>query len=333
MSYNQYVDGYVKEATYGTLTTILDGAGDTVYLAGALSQENVVYNIVTTLHRKATSYNVKELTSNNDTFKGKYTVTGMWPMVAQNGIPVWMALGASSTAGAGPYTHTITPTTDGTKIPSFAIYHEAAGSGTTLPFALSGMKCNTLLMRHDFANAPFLMYRMDWLGRKAEKLGFSLTNKPALPATANTDEYSQLTRTYNSVSIEGLTAVEVYIHNGLTANYAHTYDTGTYTGMWNWGQSEAPEKDYRIALDFHPHTLEDDMFNELVATGNDYTAVFKWQRSANDYIQVTATGSDVIEGQLITPVVGTLEVQRYILRPRQLSVEVKDSIAGGAYGE
>ena len=41
----------------------------------------------------------------------------------------------------------------------------------------------------------------------------------------------------------------------------------------------------------------------------------------------------VVEHQLITPKTGDVLLEQVVIEPYSMSIEVKDSIAGGAYGE
>ena len=63
-------------------------------------------------------------------------------------------------------------------------------------------------------------------------------------------------------------------------------------------------------------------------------AVFKWTRSTNDYIMVKCSDCQVIQHEIKTPAKpGELLIEEVVLEPRAMSIEVKDSIVGGRYGE
>jgi hypothetical protein len=282
-----------------------------------------------------TGYNVKEV-GVGLLWKSHMVLRGMYGLRMQNGILCEMAMGVSSTAGADPYTHTITPTTDGSRIPSFTINHEQIGTATDEEYQFQGCKVDSLTLFHDMKNADFLMARVEWMAGKATD-GISLTNDPALPATANADSYVELERKWDSagtpVSIDGLQQIEIIIANGLQPIYAPTWDTGTYTGQWVQEFLEANRKQYRIRMLLHPNTIERALWDELIATGNTKDATFKWIRSANDYILVTASDCQVVQHELITPKADEGLLEEVILEPRALSIEVKDSIVKQRYGE
>jgi hypothetical protein len=232
----------------------------------------------------------------------------MYGITMQNGVPIWAAMGKSATVGT---VHTITPTTDGTPLPSFTLNHEQKGSATNEEYQFTGCKVDSLALYHDLKEINELMAKMEIRGLKAQD-GIALTNSPTLPATANTDSYMELERTWDvggtPVSIDGLQTVEINIANGLRPVYARTWDTGTYTGMW-------------------PYLLD-----SLISTTTAITSTFKWIRAADDYIKVTAVGP-VVEHQKITPKVGDTLLELVVIEPYSMSIEVEDAVAAGDYGE
>ena len=83
------------------------------------------------------------------------------------------------------------------------------------------------------------------------------------------------------------------------------------------------------------HPQSDDLWDELVATGNTEDIVLKWTKSTDDYIQATLSDCKIIAHEQKTMVKGELMVE-VVCEPRAISFEVKDAIAGdaaGAYGE
>ena len=329
MSYTEFRDGYKKETTPGT--SIITAVGDVTNLFGAISQESEHPSPVAMTRYTATGVNTKEVGAGL-MWKSHYVIAGMYGLVIQNGVPLWAVMGKSSTAAS---VHTITPTSDGTPIPSFTINHEQRGSATNEEYQFMGCKFDSLAMVHDFENAPFLMAKIEVRGLKAQD-GIALTTSPVLPATANTDAYVNLTRTWDvggtPVSIAGLQRIEINIANGLKPIYGKTWDSGTYTGMWPYQLLEAQRKQYRIVLHLHPNTIERRMWDSLITTTTAITSTFKWARAADDYIEVTAIGP-VVEHQLITPAAGEALIERVVIEPYSMSIAVKDALAGSAYGE
>jgi hypothetical protein len=329
MSYTEFRDGYAIEATPGT--SIITGVGDTAYQLGAVidfKHPSPVANI----RYAPTGYNVKEVAANL-LWKASFGLRGVYNLIMQNGLPIYLALGDSSTAGD---IHTLVPFTDGSPIPSITINTEQRGSATNEEYQFMGCKVDSLTMIHDMREAPFLMAKMEYMAMEAQD-GIALTTAPALPATANTDVYTNLERKWDSggtpVSLDGLQYVEIQIINGLRPVYAHTHDGGVYTGRWPYMILEHHRKQYKIVMDLHPNTIERALWDELIAAGSNNEMTFKWIRSATDYILVTATDCYVSEHEIITPEVGETLIERVVIEPRALSVAVSDAIADARYGD
>jgi hypothetical protein len=338
MSYTQWKDGYAIETSFKDGTTIND-AGDTAYLLGAISEESDWPSPEFEARYIPVGVNAREVSA-GEIFKSQATLRGMLGITLQNGIPLWLAMGKSSTAGEDPYTHTITPTTDGSLLPSIVIQHEEKGTATNEEYQFQGVKVDSLMLSHDMSqNGPnVLMAKLEIMAGKTIDPGFALTNDPALPATANISPYTALTRTWDygsgNTAITGLTKIEFHIINGLQPLYAHSWDTGVYTGHWPYGFIESPRKTYIIDLQVAKNTIERAVWDELLLLSNTKEAYFKWTRSANDYIAITCTDCQVTTHDIKTPAGASREDRVNIqLVPRAVSIEVKDSIAGGAYGE
>ena len=331
MSYDKFVDGYALETTPGT--SIIDGVGDTAYVLGAIVDPYDHPSPVAVTKFRPTGYNVKEVPAGG-MWKQHMVVAGMYGFIMQNGIPCWMAMGGSSTAGADPYTHTIAPTTDGSMIPSFTFNHEQQGDATDEEYQFMGIKVDSLAMVHAQKPEPYLLAMMEVRGMQAQD-GIALTTPPALPATANINPYVEVERIWDvggtPVNIDGLERVTINIANGLRPYWGRTHDGGVYTGQWPFVILEKARKEYRIEILMHPVTVERRMWDSLISTATAITSTFKFIRSANDYILVTAVGP-VTEHQLITPKDEEL-LQKVVIEPYDLNIEVKDSIVKQRYGE
>ena len=329
MSYTEFRDGYKKETTPGT--SIITAAGDATNIFGAISEASEWPSPVAITRYTATGVNTKEVGAGL-MWKSHYVIMGMLGLVVQNGVPLWAVMGKSSTAAA---VHTITPTTDGTPIPSFTLNHEQKGIATNEEYQFMGCKFDSLALVYDMQDAPVLMATAEIRGLKAQD-GIALTNDPTLPATANTDIYANLERIWDvggtPVNIDGLQRVEINIANGLRPMYGKTWDTGTYTGMWPYLLLESQRKEYKITMQLHPNTIERRMWDSLIGTSTAITSTFKWIRAADDYIKVTAVGP-VVEHQLITPKTGEALIEQVVIEPYSMSIEVEDALAGSAYGE
>lgn len=285
---------------------------------------------------RAPGYNAHEVAS-TEVWKDNFALDGMYGLKMQNGILLWAALGKSTTAGTDPYTHTITPTTDGTAIPSFTINVEQKGTATDEEYQFQGCKVDNLMLYHDLgSDTPNLAAKVKWKAAKATD-GYALTADPALPPTANANSYVNLERKWDvagaNLSIDGLKKVEVIIGNGLIPVYADTWDTGTFTGMWVQEFLERPLKMYRVNMELHPSTIERAVWDDLISTAVSKQITLKWIRSANDYILVTVNGP-IVQHDIRQPLTGQELIETVVMEPYAMSVEVKDSIVGtGYYGE
>lgn len=335
MSYTQNKDGYALETDFADGTT-LDSADDTAYLIGRLASTNIWPSPEFGVNYGSTGVNSKEVDIAR-VMKTQAELRGMLTLMPQNGIPIWLALGKSSTAGADPYTHTVTPATDGSLLPSVVFHHEESGSGTDEEYQFQGCKVDSILLSHDTKGPDMLMAKLEIMAGKAVDPAFTLTNDPALPATANSGPFIELTKTWDygagNTALQGLQQVEIAIANGLVAKYADSWDTGVYTGMWPYMLAEANRKQYDVSLVFHPDNIERAMWDELISLTNTKELYFKWTRGTDDYIAITLTDCQVTSHQIITEQRGDLKLLQATLEPRAMSVEVKDSIAGSAYGE
>lgn len=332
--YTAFKFGYAKEAIFRT--SVIDGVGDTAYLLGAFAEAAKHPSATFDTIPVGPGYNSLEVSAGN-MFESQAQCRGFYVLRMQNGIPCWMAMGKSATAGTDPYTHTITPYTDGTLLPSFTINIEEEGTATDEEFQWTGCKVDSLILSHDAKTANCLLAKMEWMAGK-EADGIALTTPPALPVTANTNSYSALERKYDTaganLSIDGLQRVEVIIRNGLEPLYdGNSWDAGTYTGEWAYQFLEAAMKYYEIQMLLHPSTVERAIWDDKRNHTNTKNYTFKWVRSATDYILVTASNCHVIEHEKITPRAGESMLVFVRLIPEQMSIEVKDSIAGGLYGE
>lgn len=323
-------DGYGIEAAATAGTSVITAAGSTAYMIGRLASRNEWPSPMMNVIYGATGVNAKEVAA-GQLLKGDYDMRGMLTCMVQNGVLIWWAMGGhSDTEAGGIYTHTIVPTTDGTQLRTFTFQHEESEISEEFQFA--GCKVDSLVLSHDSNGPDMLMAKIEIMAMKATDPAFTLTNDPALPATANDDPYISLTRTWDygsgNTSIDGLLNVEIAIINGLQPVYARSWDTGTYTGYWPWLLKEAPRKQYRITMAIHPQTIGRDLWDELLARSNTKELYFKWTRSANDYIECTATDCQVIKHEIVTDDTNKIKVVQVEIEPRALSFTVKDSING-----
>lgn len=336
--YTGFVDGYKQETTYGD--SIITAQADVTYLWGAIGQKSVHPSPKTSMIYRATGVNAQEVEA-GALWKGREVLTGMYNIGMQNGIPLWAIMGKSSTAGADPYTHTITPagTTGGAidLLPSFTVQHELSGTATDYQIQFLGMKMSSLTLVTGFEER-ILAGAAEWIAKSAVKGAVgALTNAPILPPTASEAPYhfNNLTRTWDygdtAVALDGLQYMEFTISADMMPEYAHAWDGATYVGRQLKSLIEGTRKLYTLKMRLHqPSSV---IWEELVGTSNTEDMYFKWTRDTNDYIEMNLTDCWVTSHEIITPEIGQPLVEEVIIEPRAVSFTVKDSIAGGYYGE
>lgn len=339
-AYTSFKDGYAFETTFGTST--ITGAGDSAYLFGAISQKSVHPSPTTTLTYAPTAVNEQEV-ADGQFFKNRFELMGLYGVGMQNGVLINAVMGGSSTTGpvGGIYTHTI-DTASATAgvldlLPSFVIHHERTGTATVWRAQFTGCKATSLTLVCG-EDSKFLIGMVEWQAKKAQSVAFSLTNDPALPATANAGafHFANMTRTYDSVAIDGLKNVELTINPDLAAIYTRRWDTGVDVSRYLKEFTEGTRKKYSLTMDYTPgsQTVWDALLTEYSADADLKDIVLKWSRdSSDDYIQATLTSCQVLQHPVDTPPAGEELLERVVVEPRSITFVVKDKLTGGSYGE
>lgn len=330
--YTTFKDGVAREATFGS--TAIANAAAPAYLFGEFAQDAIHPDPKTEVHYRTVGINTREVPQ-GERHKGVFDCQGFWGIALNNGVIFELIMAKSSTAGADPYTHTITTPTDGSLLPSFTVHHEAAGTATQWNTQYLGCKIMALTLAISVRD-PFLIAGVDWLAREPVADPATLDDTPALWTTANNAPYTWQgmgTRTLAGAEITGISAVEFTINAGLVPIYTPRWDNSTYKGRFPYRFMEQPRRDYTLRMKVSP--AFDDMWDAVLDTSTADTPdiVFKWTRAANDYIQMTLTDCDFIQHPQITPHLTEEYTAEIVCKPRSVSFEVKDSIAGGAYGE
>lgn len=325
MSYVSFLDSYALETTFGTST--ITAAGDTTYLLGLIRERATHPSPKFTPLYTPSPLGSREPPADGIS-KGGAVYQGNWTIILQNGIILWMAMGASSTAAT---VHTITPA----YLPSITLQHDRKGSGTDWGIQYTGVMVNRFKLMDDRA-VPGLIAVVDWVAQDAADPGFVLTSTPALPATATTGPFFELvTATYDGNNLDGMTSFEFSIDPGLSALVGNWWLGGVDQSQTPIAYVEDFVRKYSLILKIHPPN--DDIWDDAInpdATSKDM--VFKWQKSANDYIQITMTDCVPLFPETVTPKRQDRETvleETYEFAPTQVSVEVKDALAGSAYGE
>ena len=319
MSYTSFQDSYALETTYGTST--ITAAGDTTYLLGVIRERATHPTPRFTAQYSSSAIGAREPAADGIS-KSDAVYQGNWTVILQNGVPLWLAMGASSTAAT---VHTITPA----YIPSITLQSDRKGSGTDWGVQYTGVMCSRFKLMDD-RSVPGLIAVIDWVAQKASDPGFVLTSTPALPTTATTGPYYELvTATYDGTNIDGMTGFEFTIDPGLNALVGQWWLAGVDQSHIPIAYVENFVRKYSLTLKMHPSS--DVMWDDGIARYNSKDMVFKWQKSADDYIQITMTDVQILFSETTTPKGDLNEVYECV--PTTVSIEVKDAIAASAYGE
>lgn len=339
--YTEWKDAYARETTsYAEQTAgvsdVIPDAAATTYLWGVTCEEAKHPSPKTTMLYNATDVNKQEVTFGNAQ-KSVMDLMGNYIVGMQNGVLIWYVMGGSTTAGGGPpHTHVVAPPAAVAGVlpplPSFAIQHERTGTATAWRSQYIGCKMLQLILICG-QDQPFLLARMDWIAKKAATVGFALTNNPTLPATESIAAYhfNNMTRTFDGNPVLGLSNMEFKINPDFTVQRGNTWDGATFTGRDLVDLIEGPRKLYTLTMQYSPTSSV--IWEELLATGNTKNMVFKWTRSADDYIQMTLTDCNVISHDMVVPISGTELMEEVTVEPLQVSFDIRDSIAVAHYGE
>lgn len=320
-NYTSFLDSYVIEATYGT--SAIPAAATSTFLFGIINPRAKHPNPRYTPRYGATAVAAREPAADG-IGKASPVYQGNMTVILQNGVPLWLAMGKSVTAGV---VHTITPA----YLPSITLQHDRTGTATDWGIQYRGVMCSHLKLMDD-RRSPGLIANLDWVARTAVDPGWILTSTPALPATATTDPYYQLvTATYDGVSMDGLVEFEFQIDPGLKAIMGNWWSAGVDMQHVPVKYVENFMRKYRLIL--KGYWENDDLWDDGVSpTNTSKNMVFKWQKSAADYIQITMTDVEIMDPETISPSDGqAYEMVECV--PTQVSIAVSDGLAAAAYGE
>ena len=330
--YTEFQDSLLVEAIYGTST--ITTAGDQTYIIGAVSQKAKHPQPQYKAKHAPVAVGEREV-GVGGIEKADPVRVGTWIFVMQNGWPLWFAMGASSTAGGGPpHVHTLTPGA----LPSFTVHHERTGSGDDWAAQYTGCVCGNMKVLWD-DKVPTLTGVLDWVSQQAQDPNLDGTNAmlsatPVLPPTTTQDPYLEMvTATFDGNDINNLANFELGINPGLTALTARWLDSGVDMSHVPLAYIENMRRTYTMNLLLHP--ANDDLWDENVAHGNTKDIVFKFQKSATDYIEFTCSDIQSLYHETTTPDTSKGEdlLEPVEIEFRALSIEISDGIAGGFYGE
>jgi hypothetical protein len=260
--------------------------------------------------------------------------TNVLGFLPHNAIPIWFALGKSSTAGT---THTLTAATAVSgivpQLPSLTIHAERLDAAAVLTdWVTQYAGCRVAGARFYCGDdAPELTTVLGLLGRSATKMAFKLTNKPADVTGTHTNPLHYLwngsTVKYDGVAVEGVTHWEISLDNGTHAipgQYASKYPAAIYQG---------DHQTVTLKIRYNPQvlTLHDDLLATTVPAKN-WTFLFT-RHATDDLLQFTCTTAATTKHPVPHPVTGGTFAVELEADVTSLTVAATDQINASFYGE
>lgn len=338
--YDIFKFSWMKEATFRDRPdAIHTGTGTTTYLFG---EQHDTWN---TPSPEATineipiysSWDVSSLSQD------KLEVAGDFEFTVKNGIELYYALGAcSTTTGSAPFTHTITGINSGS-LPSRTFHAEFDGGAQGFFYDVQGIKTSALMLTCGVGErAGNLTARVSYIGCKlvdsvadtnpaVEQTGVI----PALPATANNVPFrmgpSASNVQWDSTDVVSLMHFNYTVTNLLMPRWENPNGNDEYGKLEKrWAQHihELGVRRHRMMLSLYQ--VDQDLWNDFMDQLSK-SFVIKFERGANDYIQLTAANSK-LQAHLITqPVPGVKPLYIIVIQPTTVAIEVKDAIGIAAY--
>jgi hypothetical protein len=336
MPYTQHILGYARESTYG-VSPIIDASG-TAYKLGITSTKLRLPDPVATLNRLPPSYDKPESQGH---WKSAFKVASTFAVGLQDAVLIWFALGRSVTTGASPpYTHTLTcPTVSSgvmPELPSLTLHAENLGSGVTaFVRQFTGLKVAGMRLSCSYEQ-KYLIAEIDFLGSKAERKTFVLTNKPALidPTKDKPFIWVNSTKKFDSTAIPGIKGWKLEIDNGVEAVHDLLVDgSGNDASQWASLMLDGAMKKYRIEAEFEVQDYS--FWDELVSLVNNKTFEVEFTRvSGSNSLKFSAANCHVVEGPHDIPVPkGENFMATVTMEPESLTVTAVDAIGKTYYGE
>jgi len=217
------------------------------------------------------------------------------------------ALGKVTNIGTSPpYTHTI-EISDDYVLPSVTLVEHRVG---TPIHGFRYLGCRVESLELSFDEDGFLTASVEMIAKKVDKI---TTLPNVTPLTTEPFKASQKTVTINGVDNPYVVSGNISITN----NHVKYPRSGDYIGG-----TVADRVDLEASLDLF---YVDSSIVELMLNKTAFDVVIKFQRAADDYIQITLDDCYAsVEAEL--PTEGEL-MQTLNLTPSKITIEVKDSIA------
>ena len=334
MAYDTFYLGWREEDTHGT--SKITGAGDTAYLVGSVTENTPLPDPDWSVNLAPPAWGTRTTSSITKTVPT--VTTTAFAFLPHNAIPVWWALGKSSTAGT---VHTLTAQSQASgtiaQLPSITLHAERLDAGAVLSdwvTQYTGLR-NVAARFFVGDDDPELTAIMSWLGLQASDQAFALTSKPANPTGTHTSPQHYLWgscsckfgATGSTATIEGVTYWEIGIQNGTHAI------PGGYGSKWASAVYQGRHQTIELVVRYRPQveTLHADLLATTVST-NDWE--FEFVRDAtDDKLKFTCTTAPTVTHKVPQP--NNAEEFEIELRANveSLTVEATDQIASTFYGE
>jgi len=330
MSYDQFYLGWREEDTPGT--SKITGTGDTAYKVGSVAENCFMPDPTWDILRVPPDWGTR---TTKELIKTRARVASeTFAFLPHNAVPVYWALGDSSTAGT---VHTLAAATQSSGViadlPSVTFHAERIDSGAVLTdwvTQYTGMRCNVARF---FCgdDAPQLTAITGWLGLAATDKAFVLTTKPVDVTGTHTSPNHYLwvgsTHKYDSTTVEGVTYWEIAVNNYLSVvppDYGSKYPSAIYQGA---------HQTIDLTVRYRPQveTLHADLLTGTVSA-KDWE--FEFVRDAtDDKLKFTCTTATTTHHP--TPIpndAGGFEIE-FTAAVTSLTVTATDQIAGSVYGD
>ena len=322
-TYDEFTLCYKEESSWGS--NAIPSAGTAAYILGIVSEKAALPDPAVDVFRHPPAANSRNPSAIQ---KIRMPVQSNFYVGIVNGILCYLAWGASSTSGAGPYTHTITR---GTSISSITLHHEAIDSGATLSdYVRQYLGLQIAAISFEASNRkPYLHSNVAWVGKTAQRAAFKLSSAPTWPESLTQPyKWVDATRKYNAAAIDEVIGFKLVNINNLSPILVQQS-----SGM-EACHSIVPGVEGYYELELEIIATGYEFFDDLIAASNTKTVELNFLRSATDYIKFTCANCAVIGAKKPHP--GNLkEGFRGFIRfePETVSIEVKDMLAGSWYGE
>jgi hypothetical protein len=224
------------------------------------------------------------------------------------------------------------------ELPSLTLHAENLGTGVSnFVRQFTGMKITRMELSCSFERKA-LQADIDWLGSKAERKSFVLSNKPHLIDSSETGRrpycWLSSTKKFNGAAIPGIRGWKLEIDNGIEAIHQLLVDaSGNDVSQWASLLLDGAVRKYRVEAEFAVSDYA--FYDELLSLVNNKTFEVEFTRAAgSNSLKLTATNCHVVEGPHDIPdPKGENFIATVTMEPESLTATAVDSIHKSYYAE